>query len=50
MAKYAVDLLFVIGLAMAAAGFWMFYPPAAFVVGGAGLMGMALWIARKGAS
>lgn len=48
MAYSTLDLLFAIGLALAAVGLWMVSPAAAFVVVGVVLMGMALLLAWKG--
>ena len=45
MGKYLVDLLFFLGVALAAAGVWMVSPAAAFVVVGLVLMAVALALA-----
>lgn len=45
MGKYLVDLLFLLGVAVAAVGVWMVSPAAAFVVVGVVLMVVALALA-----
>lgn len=42
------DLVFCAGLALAAAGVWLVYPPASLILAGVGLMVAGLALARKG--
>lgn len=48
MKKFGLDILFVLGMALAAVGLWLIYPPAAFVVVGVVLMGLSLLAAGRG--
>jgi len=50
MGKLLADLMFVLGIALAAVGVWMVSPPAAFVVVGLTLVAvsLAMTIAGKG--
>lgn len=48
MTKHLADFLFVVGLALAVVGIWMWSPAAAVTFGGFVLMGLSLLTARNG--